>query len=153
MRPPPVTTAPISTSAATGTTAWAAWTYSRTKERGGRFTQIYHLGSGINSARDDHGFIFDNGRNLGYVTSNRVGGTGNEDLYRVSRAAENMTIVVRDGSTNAPLPAALVDFTACGDRVYQTDAGGRYVFSAVKGIELHRSGRQRRLLIALASRS
>ncbi len=106
----------------------------RAEERGGRFTQIYHLGSGINSARDDHGFIFDNGRNLGYVTSNRVGGTGNEDLYRVNRAAENMTIVVRDGSTNAPLPAALVDFTACGDRVYQTDANGRYVFSAVKGL-------------------
>lgn len=46
---------------------------------------IYHLGPGVNSSRDDYGFIFDASLNLGYLTSNRTGGRGNEDVWQVRK--------------------------------------------------------------------
>jgi tetratricopeptide (TPR) repeat protein/cell division septation protein DedD len=43
---------------------------------------VTHLGPGINSSRDDYGFVYDENRNLGYLTSNRDGGQGNEDIWQ-----------------------------------------------------------------------
>ncbi len=48
-------------------------------------TEVIHLGSGINSPRDDYGFIYNSSENIGYLTSNRDGGRGNEDIWRVSK--------------------------------------------------------------------
>lgn len=48
-------------------------------------TEVTHLGSGINSPRDDYGFIYNSTENLGYLTSNRDGGRGNEDIWRLSK--------------------------------------------------------------------
>jgi cell division septation protein DedD len=48
-------------------------------------SNVYHLGPGINSPRDDYGFVFDSGENLGYLTSTRNGGRGNEDIWQVAR--------------------------------------------------------------------
>ncbi|CAH1000138.1 hypothetical protein LEM8419_01285 [Neolewinella maritima] len=49
----------------------------------GRPTTLYHLGSAVNSPRDDMGFVYDAGQRTGYLTSNRSGGQGAEDLYVV----------------------------------------------------------------------
>lgn len=46
---------------------------------------IYQLGLGINSPRDDYGFIFDAKQNIGYLTSNRLGGRGNEDIWQIRK--------------------------------------------------------------------
>lgn len=46
---------------------------------------IYHLGSGVNSERDDYGFIYNSSDNIGYVTSTRPGGRGNEDIWMLTK--------------------------------------------------------------------
>jgi len=46
---------------------------------------VYHLGPGVNSSYDDYGFIYNTELRLGYLTSNRTGGRGNEDIWQVNR--------------------------------------------------------------------
>ncbi|MBN8677355.1 MAG: PD40 domain-containing protein [Chitinophagales bacterium] len=48
-------------------------------------TEVVHLGTGVNSSRDDYGFIYNATENIGYVTSTRAGGRGNEDLWMVNK--------------------------------------------------------------------
>ncbi len=98
------------------------------------FSQIYHLGAAINSPRDDYGFVFDEGRNIGYVVSNRTGGTGNEDIYHVARSSRNITLVMRDAVDGTLIPGTVVDFTDCGDGAYQADNSGQYVFQVLQDL-------------------
>lgn len=104
-------------------------------DEGGRWTRIFHLGAQINSPRDDYGFSFDPFRNLGFLVSNRLGGRGNEDIYRVSRAADNVVIRVISASNGLPVANAAIDFSNCGQGIFQTDGRGIYSFQALQGLE------------------
>ena len=44
---------------------------------------VENMGNEVNSPSDDMYFVFDAGKRTGYVTSNRIGGKGNEDIYQV----------------------------------------------------------------------
>ncbi len=77
-----------------------------------RPTALFHLGGAVNSPRDDYGFVYDEGQRLGYLTSNRPGGRGMEDIYSV-RFTEPMpgpatavaaTAPVGDGLATGPQP-------------------------------------------------
>ena len=57
----------------------------RASSNGTFWDKVYNLDTQINSPKDDYGFIFDNGRNIGYLVSNRDGGKGKEDIYKVTR--------------------------------------------------------------------
>ncbi len=96
------------------------------------FTTLINLGPGVNSTYDDYGFVFDPILNLGYLTSNRPGGEGAEDIYRVSQAGELFSFRVLDAATRAPIAGAKIDFTACGQGVYRTDANGMYSFQLLE---------------------
>ncbi|MEO0779596.1 MAG: tetratricopeptide repeat protein, partial [Bacteroidota bacterium] len=98
------------------------------------WTKVYHLGNGINSPRDDFGFVFKASQNLGYFSSNRPGGKGNEDLYQVTKRTDQITISVRDAA-NRPIAGANVDFSACNEPVFQTDPNGNYQFQALGGLD------------------
>ena len=50
---------------------------------------VYHLGPGLNSSYDDYGFVYSNDQRIGYLTSNRPGGRGHEDIWQVSRKRES----------------------------------------------------------------
>lgn len=100
-----------------------------------RWTQIFHMGAAINSPRDDYSFVFDDGRNLGYVVSNRTGGSGNEDIYRVARSADNITLVIKNASDGTAIANAYVDFVECGEGAYQASAEGLYTFQAMQGLD------------------
>jgi Tol biopolymer transport system component len=100
----------------------------------GRWTRVFHMGNGINSSRDDYGFVYDGFRNLGYVASNRPGGRGNEDIYKVTRAADNIVILVKNASDGSPIPTSTIDFSACGEGVFQTDVRGLYNLQVVQGL-------------------
>lgn len=106
----------------------------RTELVNGRPNSLYHMGNGINSSRDDYGFIYNPTTAMGYVVSNRIGGSGNEDIYWVKPAGSNLAIVVRSATDNTPVANATIDFTACGDQAYMTDINGRYVFTAASGL-------------------
>ncbi len=111
-----------------------AYDVFRAEMANSRPTTLYHMGNGINSDRDDIGFIFDPVSSKGYVVSNRIGGSGQEDIYRVARAAANPVLLVQSAQDGTFLPGAAVDFTACGGQTYATDAGGRYVLQPLAGL-------------------
>lgn len=94
----------------------------------GRPSTLYHMGSSINSDRDDIGFVYDPVTSSGYVVSNRIGGSGQEDIYRVGRVNMNKILVVQSAQDGSMISNAAVDFSACGGQVYATDVNGRYVF-------------------------
>ena len=106
----------------------------RAEETSGRWTKIFHLGNAINSSYDDYGFIYDTFRNVGYVTSNRLNGRGNEDIYRVNRSADYIVIRITNAVDGSPVPNALVDFSNCGEQAYRADERGVYSFQAVQGL-------------------
>ncbi|MCB0587391.1 MAG: carboxypeptidase regulatory-like domain-containing protein [Phaeodactylibacter sp.] len=106
----------------------------RAEQANGRWTRIFHLGNLVNSSRDDFGFIYDGFRNIGYLASNRPGGRGNEDLYKVFKSADNITLHIRNASDGTPVPGATVDFINCGEGLFKADNQGTYSFQAVEGL-------------------
>ena len=48
-------------------------------------TEVFNLGPGVNSPRDDYSFIFNGNDNIGYLTSTRSGGRGNEDIWMLTK--------------------------------------------------------------------
>ncbi|MEM9930338.1 MAG: carboxypeptidase regulatory-like domain-containing protein, partial [Bacteroidota bacterium] len=100
----------------------------------GRPSTLYHMGSGINSDRDDIGFVYDPVTSSGYVVSNRIGGSGQEDVYQVGRVNLNKVLLVQSAQDGRAIPNAAVDFTGCGGQVYATDGGGRYTFQPTDGL-------------------
>ena len=107
----------------------------RAEESGQRWSRIFHLGNAVNSPRDDYGFIYDSFRNQGYLSSNREGGRGNEDIYKVFKSADNIIIRVRNASDGRPIGNALIDFSKCREGTYRTDQQGMYSFQAVQGLD------------------
>ena len=95
-------------------------------------SNVTNLGTGVNSSRDDYGFIYDSKASMGYFTSNRSEGKGNEDIWQVGRGMDEFAITVRD-AYQQPIAGAEIDFSACGAGVMRTDAIGRYEFTTAKG--------------------
>ncbi len=44
---------------------------------------IYNIGKPINSSKDDFAFVIDDDSKIGYFTSNRSGGIGSDDIYKL----------------------------------------------------------------------
>lgn len=107
----------------------------RAEQSNNRWVRIFHMGNGVNSPRDDYGFIFDAFKNIGYLVSNRAGGRGNEDIYKVSKSADNVVIRIKNAADGSPVANAMVDFAACGEGEFQADAKGVYTFQAVQGLD------------------
>lgn len=103
-------------------------------QNNGVWGQVNHLGNAVNSSYDDYGLVYNNRRNLGYFTSNRPGGKGNEDIYQFSQLADRVVITVRNAADNQPIPNASIDFSACGEPVFTTDEKGQYSFQALPGL-------------------
>lgn len=97
-------------------------------EKNGTWSNVTHGGSGLNSSLDDFGFIFDASRNTGYLVSNRAGGKGDEDIYKVQKQTKSARIKVADALSGQGLANADVDFSDCGDKSYTTDADGQFSF-------------------------
>ena len=100
----------------------------RIQQTENRWGQLFHLGNEINSSYDDYGLIMDPISNTGYLVSNRPGGRGFEDIYLVKNSSQNFTFSVTNAADGSPIPGAIVDFTGCGDAIYQTDIKGQYAF-------------------------
>lgn len=89
----------------------------------------------INSFADDFGFIYDNKTFSGYVTSNRFGGKGDDDIYKVSLKKLEVSGIVRDVNGN-PVKGALVKiYDKNGNLIAETttDKNGKYTFEVNPG--------------------
>ncbi len=100
----------------------------------GNWSNLTHLGNTVNSSHDDYGLIYNSRHNLGYFTSNRPGGKGNEDIYQFSQLSDKVLISVRNAANNQPVAGASIDFSACGEPVFYTDEKGQYSFEALPGL-------------------
>lgn len=107
----------------------------RAEQSNNRWVRIFHMGNGINSPRDDYGFIYDGFKNLGYMVSNRSGGRGNEDIYKVTKSADNVAIKVKNAADGTPIPNVTIDFAACGEGSFSSNNLGVYTFQAVQGLD------------------
>jgi len=94
-------------------------------------TNIYHLGPGINSSRDDYGMIYNADQNIGYITSNRSGGRGNEDIWQVTKKWPDPQpgTSVMAGSNN-PAPQTYSTEKTAAPQTYSTQTTPTYVAGA-----------------------
>lgn len=106
----------------------------RAEKSGKRYTNIYHTGTGVNSNADDLYYSYDVKNDIGYITSNREGGKGGYDLYRIKRVTANLVVSVTD-EAGKPIKGATIDFTDCGEGVFLTDANGLYSFQVQPGLD------------------
>lgn len=82
--------------------------------RGNAFLDPTNLGAGVNSDKDDFAYKWDSSTMTGYVSSNRSGGAGSDDIYMISEleipCVVTMNITVVDEYTKKPISGARVDF-------------------------------------------
>ncbi|MEZ4858980.1 MAG: OmpA family protein [Flavobacteriaceae bacterium] len=80
---------------------------------GGRFENPVNLGKGANSEDDDFAFIWNPETKSGYLSSNRKGGKGSDDIYSVTAIEPpcdvNMDILVINEYTKEPIFGARLD--------------------------------------------
>ena len=78
--------------------------FSTVLDENGEITDVINLGKPINSERDDFGFYAHEDGTTGYVSSNREGGQGSDDIYKFQFTPElALEGYVTDGVNNMPL--------------------------------------------------
>lgn len=99
---------------------------------GGKFINVKNMGAGINSKADDFAYReYDKGQ--GYISSNRAGGQGGDDIYafeyRLRECWQYMKGTIVDSETKKPIENARVKLLGTeGEEIANllTDANGRY---------------------------
>ncbi|WP_025667939.1 OmpA family protein [Aquimarina megaterium] len=107
-------------------------------EEFGEFSIPYNVGKPVNSSEDDFTFVLNENTKIGYFSSNRAGGKGNDDIYSFKQTEELITKcnqyvegVVTDASSRGVLVDAevfLLDDTNNELQRTVTDSKGRYRF-------------------------
>jgi outer membrane protein OmpA-like peptidoglycan-associated protein len=113
--------------------------YFSVPERG-VFNSIENLGYPVNSSKDDFGFALDSTGMKGYLSSNRLGGKGNDDLYflKILRVPVIIRGVIRDRDTKDILTDATVNVIDENGKTIQTTitrTDGQFEFEVNKGQE------------------
>ena len=114
-------------------------------EKDGSYKDVFNVGEPLNSSYDDFSFLINNTTHIGYFTSNRTNGEGNDDIYKFKETKkleytceQLLTGVVTDQQTGAPIANARVTLADQDHKTLkqmQTDADGKFDFGIV-GCEL-----------------
>ncbi|EAS20769.1 OmpA family protein [Flavobacteria bacterium BBFL7] len=97
--------------------------------------KVSNLGSPVNSVMDDFAFTYSEETGKGFVSSNRKGGKGSDDIYAVNRieiCEVAVTVTAVDAQTNQPIPGAIVSLQdADGNSLpsQTTDGEGNAMFT------------------------
>ena len=96
-----------------------------TKMEGGVWSSPENMGAPINSVADDMGMVTLADGESGYLTSNRAGGKGKDDIYCWKVNSPPVLLAVEDATNSNRLQNALVKITGPMQTLdYQTDANG-----------------------------
>ena len=90
----------------------------------GNFGPIDNLGYPINTVSDDFGIIFNDEGTCGYISSDRTGGAGRDDIYSFQKTAVPVEIYVYDENTEEPIEGAVV-VDDCTGETYTTAENGK----------------------------
>jgi outer membrane protein OmpA-like peptidoglycan-associated protein/tetratricopeptide (TPR) repeat protein len=101
-----------------------------------RISKVMNLGVQVNSGKDDFGFILDKDGKFGYLSSNRDGGLGDDDIYAISAIRplkQNYVVkgIAYEKGTTTPLINTKIEFKDKNGTVISsivTDASGNYQF-------------------------
>ncbi len=121
---------------------------------GDHWTVPQNAGKPLNSAADDFGVIMRNGK--GFVTSNRAGGVGSDDIYTVSEAHILTTLYVY-GANLKPISKARVTFVEGpkSEPICETDEYGMGDISLLKNsnmaIKISKEGYLDRIIYNIGS--
>ena len=106
-----------------------------TKEIDGKMAPIRNIGIPINGNADDFAFSLDEETEEGFVSSNREGGIGSDDIYAIKKLQPLCDVLitgtVTDSKTGAPINAASVSmYDDQGNKVLSkvTDSDGTVEF-------------------------
>jgi outer membrane protein OmpA-like peptidoglycan-associated protein len=112
--------------------------------------EVQNLGQPLNSLNDDFAFILKSDKRNGYVSSNRAGGKGDDDIYSfIYTGSFEITIegVVKDEKSGEKISNAYVVIKDAKEKQItsvMTDKDGNYSISALSGtaytIEVKREG-------------
>lgn len=107
----------------------------------GSFSEVQNVGDGVNSPKDDFAFLIDTKTRKGFVSSNRNGGQGFDDIYKFLetkrlKCEQELYGKVTDLTTGVILPDAKITlfdskFNLINTAV--TDSKGMYTFSVECG--------------------
>ncbi|QNJ97353.1 OmpA family protein [Constantimarinum furrinae] len=104
---------------------------------GNGFSNPENMGLGVNSAEDDFAYSYNPATETGYVSSNRAGGKGSDDIYVIKKlevpCEVEMNIVVMNEYTDTPIAGARVDmYDAFENKLSTRTTGpdGRVTFRA-----------------------
>ncbi len=78
-----------------------------TNVKAGKWNTPANMGNGVNSPEDDFYFVKHPAQNTFYLTSNRLGGRGNHDIYIVHKAEDDMEIMEDMVAFEEVVPAAV----------------------------------------------
>ena len=80
---------------------------------GSGFGEVTNMGKGVNSGDDDFAFVFNPATMTGYVSSNREGGKGSDDIYAIKeleiKCEVKINVTVLNEYTDGPIAGARVD--------------------------------------------
>lgn len=79
---------------------------------GNSFGEAKNLGLGVNSSEDDFAYSYNPATQEGYVSSNRKGGKGSDDIYKIKKMETcevTINALVINEYTKEPIPAARLD--------------------------------------------
>lgn len=98
-----------------------------TREIDGKMTNVRNVGIPVNSNADDFAFIIDEEAENGYVSSNRSGGQGSDDIYAFKKIQPLCDVLVQvtvtDDETGEPIPNATISlFDSEGNKVLTKQA-------------------------------
>ena len=100
------------------------------------------MGTSVNSSGDDFSYVFDPSVKVGFFVSNRKGGKGKEDIYRVDKPSESANIIVIENG--APIKDAKVSVTQGNEKSLAQLKGGNYMLDLNDGktytIEVKKEG-------------
>jgi outer membrane protein OmpA-like peptidoglycan-associated protein/tetratricopeptide (TPR) repeat protein len=108
-------------------------------EADGTYKKVENVGEPLNSSHDDFAFLINDKTRLGYVTSNREGGLGGDDIYKFKETKkleceQFLSGVVTDKSTGLPLANTKVTLSDANYKMLKevtTDKDGKFDFGQV----------------------
>lgn len=108
----------------------------------GSFKEVMNIGEPANSKKDDFGFLINAKTKIGFLSSNRDGGNGNDDIYKFLETKkleftceQRLSGTITDAETGVILPNAKVAlFDEKFNKLKETtaDANGKYSFEKVE---------------------
>lgn len=99
--------------------------YVDAQEGGQAWSAPENLGAPVNSKDDDFGFTLSDEGTCGFLSSDRQGGSGRDDIYSFTKTAMPIKVYVYDADTKLPIEGAEVTSDACNKKPLKTRKDGR----------------------------